>query len=488
VTEPVSRRAALAMGAAGLGGIAVGVLGLRATGTAPFGTSTSPTAATGGGGATLTEPDVLSSIDGALDLDLRVAETEVEVGGVTARMLSYNGTVPGPTLHLRPGDRLRVRLTNDLDEPTNLHTHGLAVSAEGSSDNPFLSIEPGETYDYVIDLPDDHSEGVFWYHPHRHGLVADQVFAGLYGAIVVDTVEWGESAPRVVVISDTTISQGRVATVSGADRMRGRIGETLLVNGLVAPRLESGVGGVERLLLINACASRYLDVELGGSPMTLRGFDSGAFAGNHEVDRLLLVPGSRADVLVAMPDEPVDLVARAYEAGAGGMMGGGMMGSAATADAVVLTLATAQGADKATAGRPPSAASSAIPKDLREVSVTRARTLTFTMGGMRFLIDGRAFDPARTDQEVELGAVEEWTLRNGTGMDHPFHLHVWPMQIVRGDGTSVDDVDVRDVVNVPAGHEVVVRIAFDRLPGRTVYHCHILDHEDQGMMGVVAAR
>ena len=487
MTEPVSRRAALAIGAAGLGGMAVGALGLRASGLPPFGTSTSPTTAVAAGGVALTEPDVVSSTNGVLDLDLRVAATDVEVGGVTARMLAYNGTVPGPTLHLRPGDRLRLRLTNDLDEPTNLHTHGLAVSAEGSSDNPFLSIEPGETFDYVIDLPDDHPEGVFWYHPHRHGFVADQVFAGLYGAIVVDSAEWGESAPRVVVISDTTIEQGRVASVSGAGRMRGRIGETLLTNGRVAPRLESGVGAVERLLLVNACASRYLDLELGGSPMSLRGFDSGAFAGNREVERLLLVPGSRADVLVTTPGESVDLMARAYDAGAGGMMGGGMMGSAATADAVLLTLAPTPGAESSTAVTAP-AASSAAMNDLRGGAVTRARTLTFTMGGMRFLIDGRAFDPARTDQEVELGAVEEWTLRNGTGMDHPFHLHVWPMQIVRVDGEPVDGVDVRDVVNVPAGQEVVVRIAFDQLPGRTVYHCHILDHEDQGMMGVVATR
>lgn len=483
MTEPVSRRTALAIGAAGLGGMAVGVLGLRASGLPPFDPSTPPTTVAGDRGAALTEPDVVSSTNGVLDLDLRVAATDVEVGGVTARMLTYNGTVPGPTLHLRPGDRLRVHFTNELDQPTNLHTHGLLVSAEDSGDNPFLSIEPGETFDYVIDLPDDHPEGVFWYHPHRHGLVADQVFAGLYGAIVVDSEEWGESAPRVVVISDTTIEQSRVAKVSGVDRMRGRIGETLLVNGRVSPRLESGVGSVERLLLVNACASRYLDLELGGSPMSLRGFDSGAFEGNREVERLLLVPGSRADVLVTMPEEPVDLMALAYDAGADGMMG-----SATPADAVVLTLAPTPDAERATTATAPAAASSAAPNDLRGRTLTHARTLTFTMGGMRFLIDGRAFDAARTDQEVALGAVEEWTLSNGTGMDHPFHLHTWPMQIVRVDGELVDDIDVRDVVDVPAGQEVVVRIAFDQLPGRTVYHCHILDHEDQGMMGVVAVR
>jgi len=103
-------------------------------------------------------------------------------------------------------------------------------------------------------------------------------------------------------------------------------------------------------------------------------------------------------------------------------------------------------------------------------------------GGMTFLIDGREFDPDRVDQTVDIGTVEEWTLVNATMMDHPLHLHIWPMQLVDHDG-----VDVRDVVNVPAGRSVKVRIAFDRFPGRTVYHCHILDHEDLGMMGVIQA-
>ncbi|WP_229382049.1 multicopper oxidase domain-containing protein [Microbacterium schleiferi] len=107
--------------------------------------------------------------------------------------------------------------------------------------------------------------------------------------------------------------------------------------------------------------------------------------------------------------------------------------------------------------------------------------------GMRFLIDGRAFDAGRTDQSVTIGTVEDWTIVNVSPMDHPFHLHVWPMQVLRTGGADVTGLDVRDVVDVPAGTSVTVRIAFDRFPGQTVYHCHILDHEDLGMMGVVDA-
>tara|TARA_Y100000817_G_scaffold210580_1_gene165255 strand:- start:396 stop:908 length:513 start_codon:yes stop_codon:yes gene_type:complete len=130
-------------------------------------------------------------------------------------------------------------------------------------------------------------------------------------------------------------------------------------------------------------------------------------------------------------------------------------------------------------------------RDLRQAPVDRRRVLTLDMGagmgmfGARFVIDGREFDERRVDQRVDLGAIEEWTIRNRSSMDHPFHLHVWPMQLVRLGGRDVESVEFRDVVDVPAGGEVVVRIAFDRFPGRTVYHCHILDHEDLGMMGVV---
>ena len=106
---------------------------------------------------------------------------------------------------------------------------------------------------------------------------------------------------------------------------------------------------------------------------------------------------------------------------------------------------------------------------------------------MGFTIDGKAFDPARIDTVVQGGSVEEWTLTNTSPMDHPVHLHVWPMQIVEQDGGAVNGVLWQDVVNVPAKNSIRVRIPFDDFTGKTVYHCHILDHEDGGMMGIVNA-
>jgi FtsP/CotA-like multicopper oxidase with cupredoxin domain len=149
-------------------------------------------------------------------------------------------------------------------------------------------------------------------------------------------------------------------------------------------------------------------------------------------------------------------------------------------------------ADVAVSGSP-SRASVDLPTpsvtDLRGANHDARREIAFTMGmgGMTFGFDGRAFSAERTDQRLSAGAVEEWTIRNPTAFDHPFHLHVWPMQVIDDDGRRPEAPEWRDVVNVPSGGAVTVRFLVD-IAGRTVYHCHILDHEDAGMMAVVEAR
>ena len=107
---------------------------------------------------------------------------------------------------------------------------------------------------------------------------------------------------------------------------------------------------------------------------------------------------------------------------------------------------------------------------------------------MSFMIDGKEFDPDRVDQTVRGGTVEEWTITNTSPMDHPIHLHVWPMQVIEEGGKLIEQPTWQDVVNVAADSNVRVRILFDDFAGRSVYHCHILDHEDHGMMGVIEVR
>ena len=134
--------------------------------------------------SSFTEPDVLSSVNGRLDVTL-VASMATHEGAIDGA-LAYNAGPVGPTLRVRPGDRVNLTLRNALNAPTNLHTHGLNVSPAGMGDDVFATVAPGDERSYVYEIPGDHHSGTFWYHPHRHGTVAAQVAAGLFGAIIVD--------------------------------------------------------------------------------------------------------------------------------------------------------------------------------------------------------------------------------------------------------------------------------------------------------------
>lgn len=225
-----------------------------------------------------------------LDLRLEAGRRWVLLAGRDANVFSFNGAVPGPTLYLRPGDRLRVELVNRLGDPTNLHTHGLYVSARDNGDNPFVKIQPGASHRYDIQLPDDHPPGVYWYHPHHHGLVTDQIFGGLYGAIIVtDPTPLPVSRERVLVIADTSLdAAGNVRPVSIMQRMMGREGDLVLVNGQAQPRLVARPGERERWRIINACTARYLRLRLDGPQLHLLGVDSGRYAQPRELSELFL--------------------------------------------------------------------------------------------------------------------------------------------------------------------------------------------------------
>ena len=486
--QPISRRRVLQLGGLGLLSAAVGGVGLALPRDGPLVPQ---------GGGHLTEPRTLRSADGLLRARLVAAEGPMTVAGGSAIAYGYNGSLPGPTLRLRPGDRLQVRLVNRLDAPTNLHVHGLAVSPQGNGDNVFVTVPPGETFDHDYRLPEDHPPGVYWYHPHHHGMAADQVFGGLYGAIVVeDPDELPVTRERVLVVSDITLDRaGRPQQPSPTARMLGREGRFVLVNGQVRPTFTARPGERERWRIVNACVARYLRLRLAGQRLDLLGIDSGRFAEPRRIEELVLATGNRADVLVTAAAGSSALEGLGVDrAGKVGMTDRPVSGDVGTLATFQVGGAAASAPDPIPVGPPLRDLRSARPVARRRVVLGMGMGMGMGMGagegrgGMSFTIDGRAFDPERVDQTVVVGTVEEWTIANTSPMDHPMHLHVWPMQIVAEAGRPVEDVRRQDVVNIPAGGEVTVRIAFDRFGGRTVYHCHILDHEDNGMMGVIEAR
>ena len=503
--RPISRRDALLLGGLGAAATVAGAAGLwwslNSTQTAGGGNSGGPAPAPGAG---LRGPAELRSADGRLQLTLRAGPGRVELAGNEASALCYNGTVPGPTLRLKPGDELSVRLESSLNDVTNLHVHGLHVSPQADADNVFVAVLPGQSFDYRYKLPVDHPPGVYWYHPHHHGMVADQIFAGLFGAIIVDDPETiPVGTERVLLVSDTTLdSSGNIAAVSPMERMAGREGELLLLNGQSNPLLTATPGSRERWRIVNTCVARYLRLRLDGQQLQLIGMDSGRSPEPETVDELLLAPGNRADLLVTAAAGESVLQALPYDRGAmPGMMGQGPASGRGTA-----ALATFRVSDSSAAPSdavpPGSIPSRPAREDLRTAAVAARRQLVLSMGAgsgrrgggmgmggmMQFTINGREYSEARTDTTVAAGTVEEWTLVNTSPMDHPFHLHVWPMQLIDDDGRAAGPVVMRDVVNVRANSRVTVRIAFRDFSGRSVYHCHILDHEDLGMMGVIEVR
>lgn len=442
------------------------------------------------------EPERLISSDGRLEVTLRAEPEDVPWGDSLRYAYTYNGTSPGPTLQIRPGDQLIVNLENGLDTDTNLHTHGLNVSSTGDGDNVFIAVAPGESRTYRYDIPADHRSGLFWYHPHAHGHVAKQVAAGLAGAIVVvdavdEVPELADSTERIWVLSDPVIGADASAlSVAAMEEMWGREGDAITVNGIARPQLAAAAGSRERWRFVNASPSRYYQLALDSHELHVIATDGGRLAAPVEVDELLLSPGERVEVLVT-PSATGTYGLRTSGYGRGAMgMGNGMMDgdSIVESEALIATL-TVTG-DSPPAGRPRSLLGPEA-FSVPEPSASRVVELGMGMGGgmmgrqgdmMSFTIDGRTFDPSRTDITTRLGTVEEWEIRNSSPMDHPFHLHVWPFLVLDGPPSQQG---WKDTVNVRAGSSVRVLVPFASIAGRSVYHCHILDHEDLGMMGVI---
>jgi FtsP/CotA-like multicopper oxidase with cupredoxin domain len=303
-------------------------------------------------------------------------------------------------------------------------------------------------------------------------------------------------ARGVLVVSDISFDDtGKIQQPSPMAQVIGREGELVLVNGQTRPRMQARPGDRERWRIVNACTARYLRLRLDGQQMLLLGIDSGPLAEPRTVDEVVLTTGNRADLLVTTAAGTAEL--RALPVDRGGptaMMGGQGPGGTAFPTGEPVALADLAVAGPAPAPLPPVPARAAV-RDLRAEPVATRRRITFATGmgagtgmGMNFTIDGKQFDADRTDQLVAAGAVEEWTVVNTSPMDHPLHLHVWPMQILARGGRPVTEPTWQDVVNIPARSDLTLRIAFDTFTGRTVYHCHILDHEDRGMMAVLEAR
>jgi FtsP/CotA-like multicopper oxidase with cupredoxin domain len=424
---------------------------------------------------TFREPPVIVSRNGVLQASLAAALTSVSVAGQKVQLMLYNGLYIPPTLRAHPGDTIRIRLANGLAEPTNLHTHGLTVSPRGNSDNIFLHIAPGQTENYEVRLTANQAPGLFWYHPHPHTFSDAQTRNGMSGAIIVDGLL--DSFPmlrqvneRVLLLKDLQIENGHAALISiGKNTVR-------TINGIVNPVLVLRPGATELWRIGNIGADLYYSLRLDGHRFRVVARDGNRLARITESDTVRLSPGARSEVLITAGAPGVYLLRTAdIETGPAGNQYPGTVMATVRVEGPPMT--------------PVALPSTLSPvEDLRgKVTGRRTIVLSESKDGNTFFIDGKTFDEKRTDVRVKLGAVEEWTIRNDADELHTFHIHQGPYQLVSINGVPQPPDDHRDIVDVPIKGEVKVIIPFRSATkvGRFAYHCHILSHEDKGMMATI---
>lgn len=448
-------------------------------------------------------PAYFRSSNGRLTADLRTSAVDISISGRPASLFAFNGRIPGPLIEARAGDEITLNLGNALGEPTNLHFHGLHIPPTGAADNIFLQIADGQSMTYRFTLPKDHPAGLFWVHPHHHGSVARQVSRGLAAPFVIrgeiDAIpEVAAADEQILVLQDFELDRsGRVVEPSMAQLTHGREGSIITLGGAINPAIAIHQDGLLRLRLVNASVSRFYRLRLEDHPLHLIGVDGGALDAVRTVEEILFVPGQRLDILVegTRTNGSYRLLNLPYDRGSMEMMGGGgmggMMGRSNPSAAAPQTLATIEYHERSArkwnvperlgASPAPLPATSLPP---RTFQLGQGMGMGMGMGrGMAFTINGRDFDANRIDASPRVGTVEEWVYANATAMDHPMHLHTNPFQIVGEDGVA--ETAWRDIVLVKARQRARFRVRFDDYAGKTVQHCHILDHEDNGMMATV---
>ena len=460
-----SRRQVLALGSLGVGGALIGGVVATTQGAAlPAGLQP---------GRPLPPLSPLSmsrDAAGVLSATLVASRTPTSIAGIPVRTLTYNGLLPGPVLRVREGDHVRLRFQNGLDQASNLHLHGLHLSP--AVDAPFTHLMPGETHVYEFTAPTG-SAGTYWYHPHPHGEVASQLFAGLAGALIVeggvnDHLDVQAAEEHVLVLKDFALQRGQVSAHSLLD-LNGKEGPLVTVNGAWRPVLTARKRTL-RLRLLNASTTHYYRLQLADHPLHLIATDGGFIEQPVALEQLLLAPGERAEVMVQLRSGgPFTLTDLGYSREGG--------------DSMASPLMTIQ---PLTSGP-----LTALPARLTKVerldltgAVVRPVTLNQNFP-MSFGMNGQAFDMNRVNIQARQGTTEIWELVSRSDSDHPFHLHSYPLQVLSRNGRPEPFRAWRDVVNVRGGETVRVAVPFRNFSGTTVYHCHIAEHEDHGMMGVL---
>ncbi len=417
-----------------------------------------------------------------VEVMLEATESEVEIAsGHHVRLWTYNQSLPGPTIEARVGDTIRIHFKNSLPEATTIHWHGLRVPAAMDGVTAAQTpIQPGEEFTYEFVAEDG---GTFWYHPHIRS--DEQVERGLYGAIVVRDADEPElTSEGTVVLDDVLLDESwQLTEFTDRQAMVGRQGNLLLVNGHALPVAELVAGGLHRMRFVNAANARYFRLALADRQLFILGFDGSKLEAPVAADEVLLVPGARVDLAFegAPGGETLSWSALSYERG---------HETGLATDAKVFDLHF-NGDELAAPALPTSLTTLPV---LADPTASKALALEESMAGAHaghgggemmtpvFSINGQVF-PDVEPLTATLETTEEWTIENTTMMDHPFHLHGFRFEVTSVGGVAPEYRALQDTINIAAEQAVTIRVPLQGHAGKWMFHCHILEHAERGMMG-----
>ncbi|MES0836833.1 multicopper oxidase family protein [Nocardiopsis tropica] len=415
-------------------------------------------------------------------LGLRSGETAFKEGAAT-RTWGVNGTYLGPTVRARRGEEVAFAVRNELDRETSLHWHGMHLPA-AMDGGPHQTVAPGGTWEPRWRI--DQQAATLWYHPHVHGATGDHTYRGLTGLFIVDDdatdalnlpSEYGVDDIPMIVQDRAFDRDNQFEERIPLAGSLGVIGDEILVNGTLGPYFDVTTGLV-RLRLLNGSNARLYNFGFSDDrAFSLVATDGGLLAEPWETDRLHLSPGERAEIVVAFePGETVEL--RSYPSPEYGGASGRLDGFADLLDICRFRAADTLSDDTEV---PP--VLGAAP-DLAAEAVAQERS--FVLASDR--INDRSMAMDRIDFGVREGTVEVWEVTNDNGYLHNFHVHDVQFQVLTVDGETPPPHlrGWKDTVMVAQGRHY--RLAM-RFGGHTdpnmpyMYHCHLLQHEDDGMMG-----
>jgi suppressor of ftsI len=437
---------------------------------------------------------------------------------------SFDGREVPPVIRSSPGGQIRVEYVNHMSSAsretcvdgrclnmTNLHFHGLHVSPDAPQDDVIsMMAMPGQSLHYVVDIPEDQPPGLYWYHTHPHGESYQQSLDGMSGAIVIDGIdryvpEVRKMKERILILRDAELHQNDSKSIEMKDRVQvspsrcSSVTEEperiFTLNGAVRPRIGIAPGEQQFWRIVNASPDLYADIEIDSELMTIVALDGMPLA-YHDPGRrtekfrhVLLAPAGRVEAIVTGPKgtSKASLRSRCVDTGSDGDPNPAMV-LADLDESVQVTPSPSAGQQKQ-----PQAIHRPLSHSLiGALEKTKPQfVVSFTEDKNGFYINNKKYAPTDGPMTtVKIGNYVHWRVMNNTHEIHPFHIHQVHFLVYKENGRKASRPEWMDTVNINSESSVDLIMDFTDpiIRGTSLFHCHLLKHEDKGMMAKVRFR